>query len=136
MNDFISTLTHGRRLQAAIKELSANDIHSVIEKLQGVLEKRKEAEKQAALLATEKKKKAQAIKQQLDEAGLAIEDLQSLLAFETPLPKKTGQKRPIKYKLVDATGAEHPWTGIGRMPRVYREALENGKSLNEFSILS
>jgi len=134
MNDFISTLTHGRRLQAATKELSAQDIQSVIEKLHHILDKRKQAEEQAALIAVEKKKKAHAIKQQLDEAGLAIEDLQLLLEAEASAPKKASQKRPVKFKLVDSTGQEYPWTGIGRMPRVYKDALERGHTLDEFRI--
>lgn len=134
MSDFISTLTHGRRLQAATKELSAQDIQSVIEKLHHILDKRKQAEEQAALLAVEKKQKAQAIKQQLDAAGLAIEDLQSLLEAEPSAPKKSSQKRPVKFKLVDSTGQEHLWTGIGRMPRVYQDALARGCTLDEFRI--
>ena len=52
-----------------------------------------------------------------------------------PIEKKTtGKKRPVKYKLTDSEGNEHPWTGIGRMPRVYKDALESGKSLEDYAI--
>ena len=67
----------------------------------------------------------------MEEAGLNVEDLQALT---TTTQKKAGKKRPVKYKLVDNNGEEHLWTGIGRMPRVYKDALDKGKSLNDFSI--
>ena len=67
----------------------------------------------------------------LVEAGLNVEDLQAL---NVETNKKVGKKRPVKYKLVDSKGEEHLWTGIGRMPRVYKEALDSGKSLDDYAI--
>ena len=83
------------------------------------------------MLKKEKLEKLAAIKKQMEEAGLNVEDLQAL---NTDVNKKVGKKRPVKYKLVDETGEEHLWTGIGRMPRVYREALDSGKSLDDYAI--
>ena len=116
MSDFLEILTHGRRLQGAVKDLSTADLESVQEKLTNIIEKRKE--------------KIADIQKQLEEAGLDVSDLES-----TPVEKKTtGKKRPVKYKLTDSEGNEHAWTGIGRMPRVYKDALESGKSLDDYAI--
>ncbi|WP_420935880.1 H-NS family nucleoid-associated regulatory protein [Alteromonas sp. A081] len=131
MSEFLDILTHGRRLQGAVKELSIEELEKVQEKLVNIVDKRKEKALQEEKEAQEKHKKLAAIKQQMEEAGLNLEDLQ-VLTSETN--KKTGKKRPIKYKLVDDKGVEHPWTGIGRMPRVYKDALDSGKSLDSFSI--
>jgi DNA-binding protein H-NS len=131
MSEFLDILTHGRRLQGAVKELSIEELEQVQEKLSGIIEKRKEKLLEQEKLKKEKLEKLAAIKKQMEEAGLNVEDLQAL---NTDVNKKVGKKRPVKYKLVDETGEEHLWTGIGRMPRVYREALDSGNSLDDYAI--
>ena len=131
MSDFIDILTHGRRLQGAVKELSIEELEQVQEKLSGIIEKRKEKLVEQEKLEKEKLEKLAAIKKQMEEAGLNVEDLQAL---NVETNKKVGKKRPVKYKLVDSKGEEHLWTGIGRMPRVYKDALDSGKSLDDFAI--
>ena len=131
MSEFLDILTHGRRLQGAVKELSIEELKQVQEKLSGIIEKRKEKLLEQEKLKKEKLEKLAAIKKQMEEAGLNVEDLQAL---NTDVNKKVGKKRPVKYKLVDETGEEHLWTGIGRMPRVYKEALDSGKSLDDYAI--
>lgn len=132
MSEFISILTHGRRLQGAVKDLTLEELEEVATKLSSIIEKRRE--KEAELIAAEKEKqeKLDLIKKQMEEAGLDIEDLQGLTSGKTS--KRVGQKRPVKYLLKDDEGNEHPWTGIGRMPKVYSHALASGKSLDDFSI--
>ena len=131
MSDFIDILTHGRRLQGAVKELSIEELEQIQEKLSGIIEKRKEKLVEQEKLEKEKLEKLAAIKKQMEEAGLNVEDLQAL---NVETNKKVGKKRPVKFKLVDSKGEEHLWTGIGRMPRVYKDALDSGKSLDDFAI--
>ena len=131
MSDFLDILNHGRRLQGAVKELSIEELESIQEKISSIIEKRKEKALAQEKAEKEKREKLAAIKKQMEEAGLNFEDLQSL---NEDAPKKVGKKRPVKYKLTDSEGVTHPWTGIGRMPRVYKEALESGKSLEDYSV--
>ena len=131
MNEFLDILTHGRRLQGAVKELSIQELETVQEKLAKIIDKRKEKALEEEKVGQEKRAKLEEIKKQMEEAGLNFEDLQSL---NEDAPKKVGKKRPVKYKLTDSEGVTHPWTGIGRMPRVYKEALESGKSLEDYSV--
>ena len=42
MSEFLDILTHGRRLQGAVKELSIEELEQIQEKLSGIIEKRKE----------------------------------------------------------------------------------------------
>ena len=42
MNEFLDILTHGRRLQGAVKELSIQELETVQEKLANIIDKRKE----------------------------------------------------------------------------------------------
>ncbi|MEQ5808024.1 H-NS histone family protein [Alteromonas sp. NFXS44] len=130
MNDFLEILTHGRRLQGAVKDLSTAELESVQEKLANIIEKRKEKDLEEEQAKQEKLQKIADIQKQLEEAGLDVSDLEST----TVEKKSTGKKRPVKYELKDGEGKVHQWTGIGRMPRVYKDALDSGKSLEDFAI--
>lgn len=132
MSDFLEILTHGRRLQGAVKELSIAELEAVQDKLASIVEKRKEKEVELQKAEQEKQAKIAEIQRQMEEAGVNVDDLKSIAA-EAP-KKATGKKRPVKYKLTDADGNTHPWTGIGRMPKVYKAALDSGKSLDEFAV--
>ncbi|GAA0356280.1 H-NS family nucleoid-associated regulatory protein [Bowmanella denitrificans] len=128
MSDFISILTHARRLQAAVRELSVSELEQVAEKLAAVIETKKEQEAEKARELEKKQALKDAILKQMQEAGL---DLDDLAGSEVGAPsKRTGQKRPVKYKFTDNAGKEHTWTGIGRTPKVFAELKEQGKLEN------
>ncbi|MDG1469803.1 MAG: H-NS family nucleoid-associated regulatory protein [Glaciecola sp.] len=134
MSEFSDILLHARRLQGATKDLSLDELFYAQEKLALVIEKRKE--KQAQYEADNQAKIAQieAIKKQMLEAGLDISDFDSSLVADKPKrTRKRGAKRPVKYAITvnsDTTS----WTGIGRMPVVFTQALANGKSLEDFAV--
>ncbi|NCP64180.1 MAG: H-NS histone family protein [Paraglaciecola sp.] len=131
MTDFLAILTHGRRFQGAVKELSIAELETVQEKLGNIIEQRKSKEAEQKQFEAEKQAKRESILQQMREAGLEVSDLQPEGTSKTNKPV---QKRPVKYKLTDAQGQEHLWTGIGRMPKVYAQAIASGKSLQNFAI--
>ena len=87
MKDFLDILTHGRRLQGAVKELSLEELEQVQDKLANIVEKRKEKAREAEKAQQEKHQKLEEIKRQMEAAGLNVEDLQALTQNE---PKKTG----------------------------------------------
>lgn len=131
MSEFLEVLTHGRRLQGAVKELSVEELTSVQEKLAAIIEKRKEQEAELIKAQQEKLEKLEAIKQQMAEAGIDISDLQDVA--ETKPKRKAGKKRPVKFKITQ-DGETVAWTGVGRMPVVFKEALEQGKKLEDFAV--
>ena len=107
MSDFLDILTHGRRLQGAVKDLTAEELESVIEKLNNIIEKKHaqaEAEKQAQ---QEKLQKLAEIKQQMADAGIDISDLQDV-AEPKAKRKSAGKKRPVKYKIT--VDGENPFS--------------------------
>jgi len=132
MSDFISILTHGRRLQGAVKELSVEELETVADKLNSIIENRKAKELEQQEAEREKNEKLNQILAQLEEAGLDVNDLQK--AEPAKKTAKVGKKRPVKYSLKDSEGNEHKWTGIGRMPKVFKAALDSGKSLETYLI--
>ena len=129
MSDFIKILTHGRRLHSAVKVLSIKELEAVNEKLQTIIEKREFHLLEEMEANEARDEKLTHIRAQLEEAGLDFEDLKSSVPA-----KKTGQKRPVKYKMTDDQGREHTWTGIGRMPKVYAAVKESGQSLEQYLV--
>ncbi|MCW8092049.1 H-NS histone family protein [Alteromonas sp. ASW11-130] len=133
MNDFLNVLTHGRRLQGAVKDLSIEELEEVQQKLSRIIEKRKAKEEKLQQAEKERLASAEKIHSQMREMGVNFEDLQRLHSSKagSTKPKK---KRPVKYQIKDGNGESHSWTGIGRMPKIFKEALEKGKKLENFSI--
>lgn len=131
MNDFLSILSHGRRLQGAVKDLSVEELENIAEKLSAIIEKKKQQELELQKQQEEKREKLEAIKKQMEEAGIDISDLQEVTSEKST--KKAVKKRPVKYQITN-NGETTSWTGIGRMPLVFKDAIENGKSLEDFTI--
>lgn len=132
MSDFIKILTHGRRLAGAVNSLSSEELTLVVEKLNKIIESRKEKETQQAAAEAEKQAKREEILKQMEAAGLAIEDFTGESTGKST--RRSGSKRPVKYILVDKEGNKHPWTGIGRMPKVFAHALAEGHPLTKYAI--
>ena len=134
MSEFSDILLHARRLQGATKDLSLDELFDAQEKLALVIEKRKELQAQYELENQAKIAQIEAIKKQMLEAGLDISDFDKSIVSDKPKRTRTrGAKRPIKYAITvnsDTTS----WTGIGRMPVVFTQALANGKSLEDFAV--
>lgn len=130
MSDFLKILTHARRLQAAVKELSVSELQQVSEKLADIIEKKKQFEAEQRKEAERKQAVRDAILRQMQEAGLDINDLEGSMASGS---KKTGQKRPIKYRYTDEAGEVHTWTGIGRTPKVFAKLKQQGL-LEKYSV--
>lgn len=79
-----------------------------------------------------KEKLGKEIWEKMESAGISIDDLQQLSALTKVVKAKS--KRPAKYKIKDKNGKEVLWTGIGRMPRVFSEALAEGDTIEKFRI--
>jgi DNA-binding protein H-NS len=132
MSDFLKVLTHERRFQTAVKKLSLQELAGIANKLNNIIDNRKKKDAELIVAKEARQSKLDDILKQLADAGIPVADLQAIKSSKTS--KRVGQKRAVKYQLVDADGKQHSWTGIGRMPRVYSAALANGQSLDEFKI--
>lgn len=130
MSEFLDILTHGRRFKAAVKELSVEDLKDVAVKLEKIIaEKAQQAEEESAAMA-ERNAKIEEIRLQMEAVGLSIDDLGAVATKAAP---KKRAPRPAKYKIV-VDGETVTWTGQGRTPTVFKNELDNGKSLEDFLI--
>lgn len=130
MDEFLHILTHGRRLQGAVRDLSVQELEEVLVKFKNIVELRKQKEREKQQAAEEKKAKIADIQKQLLDAGLSYNDLTA--PGVAPLSRKFGKKRAIKYSYTDDEGEIHNWTGVGRMPKVFSNIIDRGEDLETY----
>lgn len=135
MSDFLNILTHERRLRANTKELSVSELEDVKEKLGRVIAARVEEEAEQRQAEAEKQARVEAIRKQMEDAGLNLEDLAPELATTLGKGKQKAKRvaKQAKYQY-QADGENKTWTGQGRTPKVIQQALDKGKSLKDFLI--
>ena len=135
MQEFVSILTHARRLNAATKQLSVAELKDVAEKLQHVIAKREEEEAEAKAELAAKQSAIEKVKKDLAELGLTANDL--IDGEVAPVkPSKKRKPLPAKYAYTDENGERKTWTGQGRAPRVIQQAMNAGGSKEDFLIKS
>ena len=124
------------------KTLAPEDLARAIKNLQAAAAKIKqgEADKAARARAANLKK----LKTMMDKMGLSAEDVRGLSSKKAPAkrgrPKKTAAKRKAgpkkgtkvapKYQ-IKMGKQTHKWTGLGRMPLVFKEYVEKGGALEK-----
>ncbi|QSX32793.1 H-NS histone family protein [Shewanella avicenniae] len=129
MNEFLEILTHGRRFKAAVKELSVEELKSLAEKLEKIIVERDAEAKEEEALQAARIAKIEEIRQQMESVGLSVEDLGVVVAK----PTKKRAPRPAKYQ-IEVDGEMVTWTGQGRMPTVFKNEVDNGRSMDDFLI--
>lgn len=136
MSDFTKVLTHGRRLKAAVKDLSVAELEEVQVKLAKVIDDRRDEEAELQKEKAEMAKKMAEIKQAMDDAGIDISDFieQEVGSIGGSKPTRKRAPKPPKYAIIDANGERVTWTGQGRMPNVFKAALAKGDSLSKYLI--
>tara|TARA_B100002049_G_scaffold165549_1_gene124285 strand:+ start:38898 stop:39293 length:396 start_codon:yes stop_codon:yes gene_type:complete len=131
MSEGLSIFGNIRTLRKEAKDYDLEALYEMRTKLNTVIQGREDEIAAQEAERKEKQNKIEAIKAQMAQEGLTMEDI--VKSASEPKINKPKTKRPIKYSIT-VDGEEHKWTGIGRMPRVYQEALESGKKLEDFAI--
>lgn len=122
-------LLHTRKLQAALKDFSIDELKLAAEKIAKIIDKREYKLLQDQEAKKERINMIQSIKQQLKESGLSINDLDAITKT-----KRKNTPRPPKYSIKNQDGELITWTGQGRMPNIFKYELETGKTLDDFLI--
>ncbi|ENC9835260.1 H-NS histone family protein [Vibrio fluvialis] len=134
MDEVTKTLLNIRSLRAYSRELTLAQLEDALLKLTSVVKERRYAESKRIQEQAEKEERLAAIAKQISDQGLDLNDILSVLSNKPAAKKAQRKVRPAKYKYLDASGEMKTWTGQGRTPRLIQEALDNGKSLEDFSI--
>lgn len=134
MSEALKILNNIRTLRAQARECSLETLEEMLEKLEVVVNERREEESHAQAENEERSRKLQQYREMLIADGI---DPTELFASTPAASKSTGKAkraaRPAKYKYVDENGETKTWTGQGRTPAVIRKAMEEqGKQLDDF----
>lgn len=140
-NEFTAIISDKRRLRAALSDFSTSQIEKIQLKLAQIVEKRKIEEEEAQKFQREARETAlKNIKDIQEKYGLNQEDAIELIleaGGKKPTARKEAgpkQKLPPKYRMQLENGEFVEWTGRGRTPVAFKEAIQSGKSLTEFLI--
>lgn len=126
-------LSNIRTLRGLAREMSVDKLESLVDKLNLVINERKEE-----ILAQESETKErleriehykEMLKKEFKGKDISDPEIAALLGKKTKGPRRKIKPRPAKYKFVDENGVEKTWTGQGRTPK---ELV--GKDLSKYLI--
>ncbi|MGL9760212.1 MAG: histone-like nucleoid-structuring protein H-NS [Symbiopectobacterium sp.] len=133
MSEALKVLNNIRTLRAQARECSLDSLEEMLEKLEVIVNERRDEDNQAQVKIEERTRKLQQYRDMLIADGIDPHELlQSLGTVKTPGKSKRAA-RPAKYQYTDENGEVRTWTGQGRTPVVIKKAIEEqGKSLDDF----
>ena len=135
MSNLIKSLNNLRSLRAISKELSLDELESILEKVTTVVEEKRIVVEEEARKEKEHAELIEKYKKLLAEDGIGLEELAANIeALKPTKPVKKRAPRPAKYEYLDENGEVVTWTGQGRTPKMIQIELDKGHSLSEFEI--
>ena len=133
MSEALKILNNIRTLRAQARECSLETLEEMLEKLEVVVNERREEDSQAQAEVEERTRKLQQYRDMLIADGIDPNELLSTLAAAKAPGKAKRAARPAKYSYIDENGESNTWTGQGRTPAVIKKAIEEqGKKLEDF----
>lgn len=133
MSKNLSSLNNIRTIRAEARNMDLDLLEELRQKLETVVNERREEESAREAEAREKAEKLAFYQELLLEEGINPAELVNSASASTTGTKKRA-KRPAKYRYSDENGQIRYWTGQGRTPSAIKTAIENGQSLDDFLI--
>ena len=132
MSDFSDIARNKNRLRAACKNLSVEQMQTMADNLAEFIEKRAEEEAAAVAAQAAQAAKKQEILEAMRAAGLSPDDF--MAEEEAPKAKKARKPVAAQYRVTDANGQVHEWSGRGRTPKAFQAAFDSGKTKDDLRI--
>ena len=133
MSVMLQSLNNIRTLRAMAREFSIDVLEEMLEKFRVVTKERREEEEQQQRELAERQEKISTWLELMKADGINPEELFGNNSA-APRAGKKRQPRPAKYQFTDFNGEVKTWTGQGRTPNPFAQALAEGKSLDDFLI--
>lgn len=135
MSEALKILNNIRTLRAQARECTLETLEEMLEKLEVVVNERREEDNAAAAEIEERTRKLQQYREMLIADGIDPNELLNSMAAVKSTGKAKRAARPAKYQYIDENGETKTWTGQGRTPAVIKKAMEDeGKKLEDFLI--
>lgn len=132
---YFKLLNNIRILRSIAKEIPLESLKEIQDKLNIVVQERKEDENQVKEQLKAHNQKIKKYIKLLEGEGLSLDDLLTAKNSVKSSYKSKRAVRPAKYKYKDENGEIKTWTGQGRTPTIMKEAIEkSGRKLDDFLI--
>ncbi|KQN53150.1 DNA-binding transcriptional regulator H-NS [Erwinia sp. E602] len=133
MSEALKVLNNIRTLRAQARECSLETLEEMLEKLEVVVNERREEDSHAQAEVEERTRKLQQYREMLLADGIDPNELLNSLTVAKAPGKAKRAARPAKYQYTEENGEVKTWTGQGRTPAVIKKAIEEqGKQLEDF----
>lgn len=133
MNEALKILNNIRTLRAQARECTLETLEEMLEKLEVVVNERREENNQAQAAIEKHTLKLQQYRDMLIADGIDPNELLKSMNTIKPLNKNKRATRPAKYQYINKHGEIKTWTGQGRTPSIIKQAIdENNKTLKDF----
>lgn len=121
------------KLRSATRSLTIEELESFSSKLSDIIEQRKIEAAKVEVANKERLAQIERLKNEMIELGISAEEILSQ-DKKKKKAKRVGKKVAAKYRVTDAAGMVHEWTGRGRTPKVFAEFFAKGKSKSDCEI--
>ena len=136
--DFKAIISDKRRLKSALSDMSIAELESCLHKFSNVVEQRK-------LKAREDESFKQDIRATAERTITSIQEKHNIsreealellldIGKEKSSERAKKKKLPPKYRLETADGTVYEWAGRGKMPKAFKEKIEEGHRLLDYLI--
>ncbi|AIN47225.1 histone-like nucleoid-structuring protein H-NS [Candidatus Palibaumannia cicadellinicola] len=133
MNEALKILNNIRTLRAQARECTLETLEEMLEKLEVVVNERREEDNQVQAEIEERTRKLQQYREMLIADGIDPNELLHTINIYKTTGKIRRATRPAKYQYIDEHGQIKTWTGQGRTPAVIKKAIDQkGKALEDF----
>lgn len=134
MNDTLKILNNIRTLRAQARSCTLDTLEEMLEKLEVVVNERREENNQAQAKIEKHSRKLQQYRDMLIADGIDPNELlQNITSNAKPFHKNKRAARPAKYQYINKYGEIKTWTGQGRTPSIIKKAIdEKKKKLEDF----
>lgn len=133
MSEALKILNNIRTLRAQSRVCTLEALEEMLEKLEVIVNERREEDSQAQAEIQERTRKLQEYRQMLIADGIDPNELLQTISASKITNKAKRATRPAKYQYYDESGEIRTWTGQGRTPAVIKKAIdEEEKSLDDF----
>jgi DNA-binding protein StpA len=129
MSEALKSLNNIRTLRAQGRELPLEVLEEILEKLNVIVDERRQEESSKAAELQARQEKLDALRKLMEEDGINPEELLGSFQAKSTATKKSREPRPAKYSFTDENGETKTWTGQGRTPKLWQNKLQPVKVL-------
>ena len=137
-DESINVLKSKVQLRKLFHDMHVEDIQRVISRVESIYEEKKDALKEVEIEQQRKREAVEAVLKELEDKGLALDDLASLNVAEPKAKRKGKPRQRYQFEYQSEDGSSVIWEGAttGRIPADFTAYLERSGKERKDCIVS